>query len=166
MACMLNHVQLFVIPWTVAHQAPLSVEFFKQEYQAGLPFPPPGDLPDPGIEPWSPTLQTDYLPSEPPGRPQATLCMSQGSLEFLFSPSLTLSSPLFVSFCLLNTSQLPLSPPSSPPHHLLGAPHWLSQRCSASSGLFSVWKPEGSFQNTHFISTYPLSNLSRASPCC
>ena len=56
MACMLNHVQLFVIPWTVAHQAPLSVEFFKQEYQAGLPFPPPGDLPDPGIEPWSPTL--------------------------------------------------------------------------------------------------------------
>ena len=70
MACMLNHVQLFVIPWTVAHQAPLSVEFFKQEYQAGLPFPPPGDLPDPGIEPWSPTLQTDYLPSEPPGKPQ------------------------------------------------------------------------------------------------
>ena len=70
MACMSNRVQLFAIPWTVAHQVPLSVEFFKQEYQARLPFPPPRDLPDPGIEPWSPTLQTDSLPSEPPGKPQ------------------------------------------------------------------------------------------------
>ena len=48
---MLNKVQLFTIPWTVAHQAPLSVEFSRQEYWSGLPFPPPGDLPDPGIEP-------------------------------------------------------------------------------------------------------------------
>ena len=68
MACMLNHVQLFVIPWTVAHQAPLSVEFFKQEYQAGLPFPPPGDLPDPEIEPRSPALQADSLPTELQGK--------------------------------------------------------------------------------------------------
>ena len=54
--------------WTVAHQAPSSMRFSRQEYWSGLPFPSPGDLPDPGIEPRSPTLQTDGLPSEPPGR--------------------------------------------------------------------------------------------------
>jgi len=63
----LSHVQLFATPWTVVHQAPLSMEFSRQEYGSGLPFPPPGDLPDPGIEPGSPTLQADTLPSEPPG---------------------------------------------------------------------------------------------------
>ena len=52
-------------PWTVAHQAPLSMEFSRQEYQNGLPFPPPGSLPDPEIEPVSPTLQADPLPAEP-----------------------------------------------------------------------------------------------------
>ena len=54
----------FVTPCTVAHQAPLSVGFSRQEYRSGLPFPSPGDLPDPGIEPWSPALQVDALPSE------------------------------------------------------------------------------------------------------
>ena len=49
--------------WTVAHQAPLSMEFSRQEYWSGLPFPFPGDLPDPGIEPGSPALQADSLPS-------------------------------------------------------------------------------------------------------
>ena len=52
-------------PWTVACKVPLSVEFSKQQYWSGLPFPSPGDLPDPGIEPGSPTLQADALPSEP-----------------------------------------------------------------------------------------------------
>ena len=52
-----------VIPWTVAHQAPLSVEFSRQEYWSGLPFPPPGDLPHPGIKPGSPALWADSLPS-------------------------------------------------------------------------------------------------------
>ena len=65
----LSRVRLFVTPWTVAHQAPPSVEFSRQEYWSGLPFPSPGDLPDPGIEPGSPALQTDALPSEPPGKP-------------------------------------------------------------------------------------------------
>ena len=49
----------FATPWSVAHQAPLSMEFSRQEYQSGLPFPSPGDLPNPGIEPRSPALQTD-----------------------------------------------------------------------------------------------------------
>ena len=49
--CSLSRVQLFVTPWTVARQRPLSMEFSRQEYWRGLPFLPPGDLPDPGIEP-------------------------------------------------------------------------------------------------------------------
>ena len=58
-----------VTPWTVAFQATLSMEFSRQEYRSGLPFPSPGDLSNPGIEPGSPTLQADSLPSEPPGKP-------------------------------------------------------------------------------------------------
>ena len=64
---MLSRVQFFVIPWTVAHQPPLSMELSRQEYWSGLPFPPPGDLLNPGIKPESlvsPTLQADSLPSE------------------------------------------------------------------------------------------------------
>ena len=55
-------------PWTVAHQAPPSMGFSRQEYWSGLPFPSPGDLPDPGIEPRSPTLQADALTSAPAGK--------------------------------------------------------------------------------------------------
>ena len=62
----LSHVRLFVTLWTVAHQAPPSMEFSRQEYWSGLPFPSPGDLSNPGIEPRSPTLQADALTSEPP----------------------------------------------------------------------------------------------------
>ena len=65
----LSHVWLFASAWTAAHQAPLSVEFSRQEYWSGLPCPSPGDLPDPGIKPISPVLQTDSLPTEPPGKP-------------------------------------------------------------------------------------------------
>ena len=65
----LSHVQIFVTPWTVAPQAPLFMEFSRQEYWSGLPFPSPGDLPDPGTESMSPALQADSLPSEPPGKP-------------------------------------------------------------------------------------------------
>ena len=63
----LSRVRLFVTPWTVAYQAPLSMEFSRQEYWSGLPCPP-GDLPDPGVEPRSPALQADALLSEPPGK--------------------------------------------------------------------------------------------------
>ena len=60
---MLSHVQLFATPWTLAYQAPLSMEFSREEYWTGLLCPPPGDLPDPGIEPnVSCRQQTDYLP--------------------------------------------------------------------------------------------------------
>ena len=53
-------------PWTVARQAPLSMGFPRQEYWSGLPFPPPGDLPDPGIEPESPAFEADSLPLSHP----------------------------------------------------------------------------------------------------
>ena len=56
-------------PWTAAHQAPLSMEFSRQEYWSGLPFPSPGDFPNTGIKPGSPALQADSLLSEPPGKP-------------------------------------------------------------------------------------------------
>ena len=64
----LSRVRLFVTPWTVAYQAPPSMGFSRQEYWSGLSFPSPGDLPNPGIEPGSPSLQADALPSEPPGK--------------------------------------------------------------------------------------------------
>ena len=65
---LLSYVQLFVTLWTVALQAPLSMGFSRQEYCSGLPFPSPGDLPNPGIKPGSPALQADALSSEPPGK--------------------------------------------------------------------------------------------------
>ena len=65
---LLSCVQLFATPWTVAHQALPSVGFSRQEYWRGLPFPSPGELPDPGIQPGSPALQAGALPSEPPGK--------------------------------------------------------------------------------------------------
>ena len=68
----LSPVQLFATPWTIAYQAPPSMGFSRQEYWSGLPFPPPGDLLEPGIEPGSPALQVDALPSEPPGNPDLT----------------------------------------------------------------------------------------------
>ena len=65
----LSRVRLFTTPWTVAYQAPPSMGFSRQECWSGLPFPSPGDLPNPGIKPGSPALQADVLPSEPPGKP-------------------------------------------------------------------------------------------------
>ena len=72
---LLSCVQLFVTPWTVVHQTPLSMGFPRQEYWSGLPFPSPGDLPNPGIELRSPALQADSLPSELPGKPHLSLCI-------------------------------------------------------------------------------------------
>ena len=65
--------QHFATPWTVARQAPLSMEFSRQEYWSGLPFPPPGDLLDPGSKHGSPPVQVDSLPCEPPGKPYLRL---------------------------------------------------------------------------------------------
>ena len=79
-AYLLSHVPLFVTLWTVAHQAPLSMGFSRQEYWSGLSCPSPRDLLNPGIEPRSPVLQADSLPSEPPEKPKNT---GVGSLSLL-----------------------------------------------------------------------------------
>ena len=65
---LLSRVRLFATRWAVAYQTPPSRGFSRQEYWSGLPFPSPGDLPDPGIKPRPPALQADALPSEPPGK--------------------------------------------------------------------------------------------------
>ena len=77
----LSHVPLSVTPWTVAHQASLSMGFSRQEYWSGLPWPPPGDFSNLGIKPRSPTIQADSLLSEPPGKPKNT---GMGSLSLLY----------------------------------------------------------------------------------
>ena len=66
---LLSHARLFATPWTVAHQAPLSIGFSRQEYWSGLPFYSPGGLPNPGIKPGPPALWEDSLPFELPGKP-------------------------------------------------------------------------------------------------
>ena len=69
MGCVLSHVQLFVAPWTVACQTPLSMGFPRQEHQSEVPFPPPRDIPHPRIEPTSLHWQADSLPLVPPRKP-------------------------------------------------------------------------------------------------
>ena len=64
--CVLSHVWIFV---TVAHQAPLPMGFPRQEFRSGLPFPTPGDLPNQGLEPASPTLAGRFFTTDPPGKP-------------------------------------------------------------------------------------------------
>ena len=84
-----RRVQLFMTPCTIARQAPLSIGVSKQEYWIGLPCPPPGDLPNPGIKPRYPTLQADSSPSEPPGKPKNT---GVGSLTLIQEIFLTQES--------------------------------------------------------------------------
>ena len=67
----LSRVWIFVTPWTIAYQVPSPMGFSRQEYWIGLPFPSPGDLPNPGIKSGFPALQSDALPSEPPGKPHS-----------------------------------------------------------------------------------------------
>ena len=84
---LLSRIRLFVTPWTVTYQAPPFMGFSRQEYWSGLPFPSPGDLPDTGIEPWSPILQADALTSEPPGK-----SLTEGHLNcFQFGTVLNMS---------------------------------------------------------------------------
>ena len=79
-----SHVQLCVTLWTVACQAPMSMGFSRQEYWSGLPYPPPGDLPNPGTEPRSPALQVDFSLSKPLGKPKNTGVGSLSLLQGIF----------------------------------------------------------------------------------
>ena len=101
---MLSHVPLFAIPWTIACQAPLSIGFSRQEYWNGLPCPPPGDFPNPGIKPRSSALQADYLSSEPLGKPKNT---GVGSLSLLQENFPTQESNQGLLHCTRNQTRLP-----------------------------------------------------------
>ena len=109
----LSRVQLFVTPWTVAHQAPLSMGLSRQEYWSGLPFPSPGDLPEPGIKPWSPALQADSLLSESPGKPKAQWGVGLNCCCYFLSQIQTRRLPTaFQSITITNmtTRKIPVCP--------------------------------------------------------
>ena len=89
---------LFVTPWTVAYQAPLSMGFSRQEYWSGLPFPSPGDLPDPGIESGFPALEADSLTSEPPGKPN--LLVTKGKYIFIYICAINIYVCVCVCVCM------------------------------------------------------------------
>ena len=95
----------FATPWTVAYQAPQSMEFSRQEYWSGLPFPSPGDLPDSGTEPGSPALWSDTSPSEPPGKPLKRFINS--ALNWQTATAKSLQS------CLTLCNPIDVSPPGS-----------------------------------------------------
>ena len=102
-ACVLSHVQLSETPGTVAHQAALSMGFSRLEYWSGLPFPPPGDLPNPGIEPIppaSPALTDGFFTTEPPEKPR--FCHPTEKLNHNYTYTLSI---------------LPLLPHPIPPGH-------------------------------------------------
>ena len=100
-----------MIPQTAAYQAPPSLGFSRQEHWSGLPFPSPGDLPNPGIEPGSPALQADALPSEPPGN----LYLLADYLIIACVPAKSLQS------CLTLCDPMDCSPPGSSVHGILQA---------------------------------------------
>ena len=115
----LSPVPPFVTPWTAARQAPLPMEFPRQEYWSRLPFPPPEDLPDPGIEPTSPALAGRFFTTEPAGKP---------SLKPAEKPLLlTKTSPTKVlDRVSLSPTSVPLPPQSGlawPPDHLASNSH-------------------------------------------
>ena len=79
-------LRLFATPWSVPHQAPLSMGFSRQEYWSGLPFPSPGNLPDSGVKPESPALEGGFLTTEPPGKcPRFTLLIIENHKKFFKS---------------------------------------------------------------------------------
>ena len=99
----LSCVRLFPTLWTVAHQAPPSLGFSRQEYWSGLPFPSPGDLPDPGIEPRSPALQANALTSEPLRCHQKGLSLILGAMNLsnVFFPSILVSQYAMFLRCIM-----------------------------------------------------------------
>ena len=156
----LSRVWLFGTPWTISYQAPRSMGFSRQEYWSGLPFPSPGDLPDAGIEPKSPALQADALPSH-----QGSLGCLVDSLN-LWTPVLQFWEvfffPLFSDFpSFLPLSLLPRSTVTPLRHALLELLLCMYQSSWISlliyfSFLFSILFPLSSFLNFAF---YPFMDL-------
>ena len=145
-----------VTPRTLAHQAPLSMEFSRQVYWSGLPVPTPGDLPDPGIEARSAALQTDYLVSKPPGNNGSInykkICMS--TLSFLNSRIFTFHET-FLKF----KAHLKLGLSSRLPELL---PKWFWELSAASA--FQAGLPGQTVHNRGWQRTQALDSLLHPSP--
>ena len=108
LASSLSCVPLFVIPWTVAHQDPLPMEFSRQEYWSGLPFPAPGDLPIPGIKPESlasPALAGGFFTNAPPGK-AIYIAVAYVNPKLLIYPPSTILSPLVTITLFLKSVSL------------------------------------------------------------
>ena len=109
---LLSCIRLFATPWIVAYQASPSMGFSRQQYWSGLPFPSPGNLPDPGIEPTSPALAGRFFTSETPGKPY-TYCLSILYIVVYISGSHNCNLPLYpflshlVTTCLFSISVSP-----------------------------------------------------------
>ena len=99
---LLSRVLLFATPWTIAYQAAPSMGFSRQEYWSGLPFASPGDFPDPGIEPRSPTLQSDALPSEPPGNNIVPASQLYSFLNIILIPPILAFVYIFTNITIAN----------------------------------------------------------------
>ena len=99
--CVLSRVWLCVTPWTIARQAPLSMGLSRKEYCSGLSFPPPGDCPDPGMEPASPELAGRFFTIDPPGKRGIVVCsiLLCGHTTFYFSIFLSMDIGLFLVLC-------------------------------------------------------------------
>ena len=128
-------------PWTVAHQAPPSMGFSRQEYWSGLPFPSPGDLPDPGIKPRSPTLQADALTSAPPGKLPSLYeggAQIRGqSVPNLASITQTDRNPCSGLTCAVKMAHLSCPEGESLP----GGKCWESGQCRPKAHLQLHWSP-------------------------
>ena len=139
----LSRVRLFAIPWAVAYQAPQSMGFSRQEYWSGLPFPSPGDLPNPGVEPGSPALQADALPSQPPGKPiwTKTNFSSPPSPQGYFGRMKVKVDVLVASWCPTLCDPKNCSPPGSSVHGILQARilEWVAIPFSRGSSLPRDW---------------------------
>ena len=128
-----------VLKWTVAHQTSLSMGFLRQYYWSGLPFPSPGNLPDPGIEPRSLTLRADSLPSEPPGKPskvRSALRVEHSSNRF--SVFMKWNTREF-SLCLCVFSSLSLFPTPHPVWGCTENPTWEERILTRTS---PSWRPD------------------------
>ena len=110
----------FATQWTVAHQAPLSMEFSRQEYWSGLPCPPAGDLPDPGIEPVNPALADGFFTSEPHGKPLRLSFVQLLSRVQLFATPWTAAHQASLSFTISKSLlELVSSELMMPSNHLI-----------------------------------------------
>ena len=112
--CLISVMSDSSIPWTVAHQASLSIGFPRQEYWSGLPCPSLGVLPNPGIKPRGPTLQADSLPSEPPEKPFIKLMLE---IELLITETYSQKKSI-LSKCIVSLAKQPGKNQAAPPINL------------------------------------------------